>query len=332
MTIFVTNRKISFAVLILVPILLGAPLLVSHGQNRTSSTCTDNQTCFNDGVVYGKMHGGLDCYAGMGVVFHGGMPAWFYHASFVAQENYCSGYHLGAYNQLYVVPGVYRPGTAGGVSGPMTAGLPNTANMTTASPPGPMTAGLPNTANMTTASPCPPGQVGIPNTHTCGSPSFGPGFVAPAGENSTNVTTTSPPQTQTTGSFVGEDFGDFHDIPLIGGLVSRHTGLLHNEQGIFVPWTVMCPRVQQFLVEQCSTLINPDGSLTSQGDRAIGCIRNGLAIAVANTHTINLPFGTLRGLLGGLAGATGCGGIVNLNQIQNTDMFQFLLHSVNIGP
>lgn len=153
-----------------------------------------------------------------------------------------------------------------------------------------------------------------------------------AATNMTNMTTTSQPQTHTTGSFVGEDFGDFHNIPLIGGLVSRSTGVLHNEQGVFIPWKVMCPQVQQYLVEPCSSLMNPDGTLTSHGDREVGCIRNGLAIAIANAHTLNLPFGTLRGLLGGLAGATGCGGIVNLNQIQNTNIFQLLLHSVNIGP
>jgi hypothetical protein len=55
-----------------------------------------------------------------------------------------------------------------------------------------------------------------------------------------NVSTTSP---QTS---AWKDFGDFSDlanIPLVGGMIASHsvaTHILHNEQGVFIPWSVIC--------------------------------------------------------------------------------------------
>jgi hypothetical protein len=127
-----------------------------------------------------------------------------------------------------------------------------------------------------------------------------------------------------------KDFGDFSDlanIPLVGGMIASHsvtTGILHNEQGVFIPWSVICTQGSQYLLKPCSSLVNPDGSLTSQGDTAVGCIRNGFAAAtVATKYT--LPFNLTKGILSGAAGLTGCGGIVDMSQIQNSDMLQYLL-------
>jgi hypothetical protein len=78
------------------------------------------------------------------------------------------------------------------------------------------------------------------------------------------------------------------------------------------------------LLKPCSSLVNPDGSLTSQGDTAVGCIRNGFVAAVAATK---LPFDTIKNALKGFAGLTGCGGIVDMDQIQNSTELQYLLHS-----
>src|SRR5437016_1096770 len=53
-----------------------------------------------------------------------------------------------------------------------------------------------------------------------------------------NVSTPS----QQTSTFGGRDFGDFSDlrnIPIVGGIIASHsiaTGVLHNEQGVFIPW------------------------------------------------------------------------------------------------
>ena len=84
-----------------------------------------------------------------------------------------------------------------------------------------------------------------------------------------NVSTTSP---QTS---AWKDFGDFSDlanIPLVGGMIASHsvaTHILHNEQGVFIPWSVICAQGSQYLLKPCSSLVNPDGSLTSQGDTAV---------------------------------------------------------------
>jgi hypothetical protein len=125
-----------------------------------------------------------------------------------------------------------------------------------------------------------------------------------------------------------KDFGDFSDlanIPLVGGIIASHsvaTHILHNEQGVFVPWSFICAQGSQYLLVPCSSLVK-DGSLTPEGHKAVGCIRNGFAAAVVATK-ISLPFNLTKTLLSGAAGLTGCGGIV----IQNSTELQYLLHSV----
>ncbi len=139
--------------------------------------------------------------------------------------------------------------------------------------------------------------------------------------------------TGTSQSFLGRDFGDFSNlsnIPLIGGLIASHsiaTGVLHNEQGVFIPWNLICQKGSQYLLESCANLLNPDGSLTAKGDTAVGCIRNGFAAAILGTK-LGLSFDAIKSALGFAAGATGCGGIVDLNQIQNSPDFQSLLGAV----
>jgi hypothetical protein len=104
-------------------------------------------------------------------------------------------------------------------------------------------------------------------------------------------------------------------------LVNMHLGVYHNEKGVFIPWKTLCSLTQQYLVESCDSLINPDGSLTSQGDRAVGCIWNGAIIAGA-ANKLHLPVATITTILGGLAPSTGCGGIMNMNQIQSSPLVQ----------
>jgi hypothetical protein len=70
-----------------------------------------------------------------------------------------------------------------------------------------------------------------------------------------------------------------------------------------------------------------NGTLTSQGDTAVGCIRNGFAAAAMATK-FNMPFDTIKNALKGFAGLTGCGGIVDMDHIQNSTELQYLLRSV----
>jgi hypothetical protein len=124
--------------------------------------------------------------------------------------------------------------------------------------------------------------------------------------------------TTTSGNTPWQEFGVFI------GPFQKHTGVFHNENGVFIPWTTMCAAEQSYLVESCGSLISSDGSLTNDGDRAVGCITNG-AILTVIAGQFNLPIDTIRSLLGGLAPLTGCGGIVNLNQIQSSPDLQRLV-------
>lgn len=99
---------------------------------------------------------------------------------------------------------------------------------------------------------------------------------------------------------------------------------IHNENGVFIPWTTLCSAGQSYLVESCDSLINSDGSLTSAGDTAVGCITNGAVMTVFASQ-FNIPLDTIKGILGGLAGPTGCSGIVNLDQIQTSPDLQRLV-------
>jgi hypothetical protein len=124
--------------------------------------------------------------------------------------------------------------------------------------------------------------------------------------------------TTTSGSRQWQEFGVFL------GPIQKHTGVFHNENGVFIPWTTLCNAGQSYLLESCAALISSDGSLTSSGDTAVGCITNG-AIVSAFAASLNIPLDTIKSLLGGLAGSTGCGGIVDMNQIQNSPDVQRLL-------
>ncbi|MFY9868400.1 MAG: hypothetical protein WAK17_01660 [Candidatus Nitrosopolaris sp.] len=94
--------------------------------------------------------------------------------------------------------------------------------------------------------------------------------------------------TTTSGNTAWQEFG------LFLGPIQRHTGVYHNQNGVFIPWTTLCKAGQSYLNETCDLLINPDGALTSEGNRAIGCITNGAIVTVVGS-TFNMPLGTIKG-------------------------------------
>ncbi|MDQ6865747.1 MAG: hypothetical protein M3044_18200 [Thermoproteota archaeon] len=107
-----------------------------------------------------------------------------------------------------------------------------------------------------------------------------------------------------------------------------HSGVWHNQVGVFIPWSTLCnaQQSQGILQQSCSDLIDASGSLTPAGKTAVGCITNG-AIATVIASQFNIPLNTIRSLLGSLAGQSGCGGIVNMNQIQTSPDLQRLVQS-----
>ena len=107
------------------------------------------------------------------------------------------------------------------------------------------------------------------------------------------------------------------------GPIQRHTGVYHNENGVFLPWTTVCNKSQSYLLQSCDSLIGPDGKLTSAGDKALGCITNGV-IVTAIAAKLNIQFSTIENILNAVAKPTGCDGIVNMDQIQSSPTIQLL--------
>jgi hypothetical protein len=72
----------------------------------------------------------------------------------------------------------------------------------------------------------------------------------------------------------------------------------------------MCNDLQTALVSSCEVLVNPDNTLTFEGERAVGCIRNGIALAGGGSILLSLPLPLVITALQILEEPTGCGGIV----------------------
>lgn len=150
-----------------------------------------------------------------------------------------------------------------------------------------------------------PGPGGSVNQGTIGQPIGGQ---TSSGQGSSTVTT---------GDTAWKEFGVFL------GPIQKHTGVFHNENGVFLPWTTICDKSQSYLLESCDSLIGPDGKLTSAGDKALGCITNGV-IVTAIAAKLNIQFSTIENILNAVAKPTGCDGIVNMDQIQSSPTIQLL--------
>ena len=59
----------------------------------------------------------------------------------------------------------------------------------------------------------------------------------------------------------------------------------------------------------------PNNVLTSQGERAWGCIRNGLLLSGGGVYLLSLPIEVIIPILRALSEPTGCGDIVDWNPI-----------------
>ncbi|HEY7570229.1 MAG TPA: hypothetical protein VH796_02550 [Nitrososphaeraceae archaeon] len=124
----------------------------------------------------------------------------------------------------------------------------------------------------------------------------------------------------TSGETPWQEFG------LFIGPTQKHTRLFHNENGVFIPWAKLCSSAQSYLLQSCSSLINPDGSLTSVGDKAVGCITNGAILTIAAKKYLGMQTGTIGNVLNFLAKPTGCDGIVDLNNAQNSPDLERLVN------
>jgi hypothetical protein len=80
-------------------------------------------------------------------------------------------------------------------------------------------------------------------------------------------------------------------------------------------WMNACSTIQQFLYQSCDAYVNSDGTLTDEGDRAVVCIRNG-AVLGGGGMIGGIPPSIAAEILGGLAEMTGCGGIVDMQEVK----------------
>ena len=98
-----------------------------------------------------------------------------------------------------------------------------------------------------------------------------------------------------------------------------------------IDWGILCNDISQMniLYQSCGDLVSQNGTLTTAGDRAIGCIKNGLSLGLeALNHGVPLPkviFG-----LGLLTQPVGCGGVINMNAIDSPNQFQFLTRALGL--
>jgi hypothetical protein len=106
------------------------------------------------------------------------------------------------------------------------------------------------------------------------------------------------------------------EVPRSGsGVQSDQMGGQSEEISPTFDWMNACSTIQQFLYQSCDAYVNSDGTLTSAGERAVVCIRNGAVLAAGGTVG-GVPPSIAADILGGLAEMTGCGGIVDMQEVR----------------
>lgn len=99
---------------------------------------------------------------------------------------------------------------------------------------------------------------------------------------------------------------------------SEETQSSQPSQSGGMDWIKTCNDLQMALVSSCDVLVNPDNTLTAEGERAVGCIRNGIALAGGGTLLLSLPLPLVIAALQVLEEPTGCGGIAEWGLIGET--------------
>jgi hypothetical protein len=140
---------------------------------------------------------------------------------------------------------------------------------------------------------------------------YNEGFDACSGSSNANDNDNSRSPDQSSGN---NDNGNFEQ--------SQYTG---------TDYTGICSKLQPVLVDSCDTLVNSDGSLTSDGTHAMHCIRNGILLGTgASLFGVPLPL-VLKGL-SILAAPTGCGEVVQMSGFSLLNNIGSLHSLVNLLP
>jgi hypothetical protein len=122
-----------------------------------------------------------------------------------------------------------------------------------------------------------------------------------------------------------EERSDFMKIlkPLYLILAISMLALTHvhqaQAQSSGTDWASICHTVEPVLVQPCNVYVYQDGTFTQEGERAFGCIRNGVLMA-GGAIALGVPTPIIIGGLRILAGQTGCDNIVNWNLVNRNDL------------
>jgi hypothetical protein len=81
-------------------------------------------------------------------------------------------------------------------------------------------------------------------------------------------------------------------------------------------WITICNNLQVSLVSSCDVLVNSDNTLTQEGERAVGRIRNGIPLSGGGSFLANLALPLIIAALQ-VFEHTGCDGIVDWGSIGN---------------
>jgi len=100
-------------------------------------------------------------------------------------------------------------------------------------------------------------------------------------------------------------------------ITDGHVAQAQSSSGM--DWNSICNTVSTALVQPCSAYVNQDGTFTQEGERAFGCIRNGVLMA-GGAMALGVPTPIIIGGLRILAGQTGCDDIVNWNLVNRNDL------------
>ena len=95
-------------------------------------------------------------------------------------------------------------------------------------------------------------------------------------------------------------------------------------------WSGTCNSVQVILVQPCSQLVNSDGSLSSDGQHAMDCIKNGALLALGG-QVLSIPLPEAIKILTTIAPSFGCGSVVDFHgagQLSNLGILQTIINTL----
>jgi hypothetical protein len=79
-------------------------------------------------------------------------------------------------------------------------------------------------------------------------------------------------------------------------------------------WNDICNKISFALISPCSDLVNPDNTLTQQGEHVKGCIQNGAVLAGA-ALLLGFPPTAILSTLPMIAQLGGCGDVINFSTV-----------------